>query len=111
MKKLDKVDKADWGHVPVDPDPGFSAEHNQKVIDDTIRKADAMRKRKQKEFDEQARERTSALAQYLKDLDSGKTSSNAEKYFGRHHLAKLRGREILKELHAKKQEKSPKTSV
>jgi hypothetical protein len=102
----DKIDKSDWKYVPVDADPDFSAEHNQRVIDRTIRKSETHRRKNQKEFDEKTRERASALAQYLKDLDTGKTSSTAKEYFGKKYLAQLRGEEVinkLKKAYAKKE--------
>lgn len=105
MKKPKPIPKSDWGYVPVDPDPDFDPERNQRIIDETIKESRARRRKLQAEYDEKLRERTSAVAQYLKGIEKGKTS-NVEKYFGRSYLAKLRGQEILETVrNAKKKEK------
>jgi hypothetical protein len=79
------------------PDDGFSPERNKSVVDGTIRKYEQMRAKRKKQFDEQVRERSDAVAQYLKHLVNGK-STTVEKYFGRRELARLRGQRILQEL-------------
>lgn len=111
MSKPKPIPKSDWKYVPVDPEEGFSAEHNRRVVDRSIKKYEAMRAKKQKEFDGKARERASALASYLKSLDRGNTS-NVEKYFGRNYLAHLRGQEIMdyaKKKQAEEEAKAKKT--
>lgn len=90
-----KLSKQDWNLVNVDPDPGFDPEHNKRVIEETIRKNDLLRARKKREGNEKIGERSSAIAQYLADVNDGKTKSGVVDYFGRHEIARLRGEEIL----------------
>ena len=95
MKRLSKVSKADEKYMTVDPQPGFDPEHNRRVIEDTIKENDLKRLKAQKEHDEAIKERSSALATYLKSLSQGNATSDMKKYFGRRELARLRGEEIL----------------
>ena len=71
----------------------FNPEHNQKVIDRTIKKNEAVRKKKRKEFKENLGEKIEAVAFYLKSraVDSG---TPIDKYVGKRWIAKLRGEEI-----------------
>ena len=108
MKKPKKIMPEDWGFVPVDPSPNFSAEHNRRVVDEVIRDGEATKRKKDKEYMDQLGERSAATAQYLKSLQKGSTS-NAEKYFGRKYLAHLTGRqklEQIKKAYAKKEKES-----
>jgi hypothetical protein len=89
-----KIEPIDYKFVPVEPDPNFSAEKNKKVIEESIAKFKQMTKRKKKEWEEGARERTSAVARYIKALDNGDTEKNVLEYFGRKEIARLRGEEI-----------------
>lgn len=91
MKRLSKVNKADWGLVPVNPDPDFSEEHNRKVIEETIKMADAKRAEQMKQFKDDVAERTHAASMYLKNLDHGQGVSDITEYFGKEELARLRG--------------------
>lgn len=99
-----KINKSDWKYVPVDPEEGFSAEHNQRVIDRTIKKSEEYRRKREKEFDDNLRERSSALAQYLKSLQSGKSTS-VEEYFGKSYLTHLKGQNILERIKRAKEKK------
>ena len=101
----EKIDKADWKYVPVDPEDGFDAEHNRRVIRKTIRKHEKTKRVKDRQYTELVAERTSALAQYLKSLQTGKTTSSAEKYFGQKELTYLRGQEIMDELYERQKKK------
>lgn len=89
-----KISKQDWGFVPVDPDPNFDPEHNKKVIEETIRENALISARIKRENDENVKERASAVAQYLEDINKGRTGSEVVDYFGRHEIARLRGEEI-----------------
>lgn len=82
-----------WGESP-----DFSVEHNKKVIDESIKKYNAMRRKKEREFDEGNKERAQAASMYLKSLEQGNTSEDVEKYFGKRYLAYLRGEQIRNEL-------------
>lgn len=96
-----KIAKVDWGYVPVDPDPDFDFERNQRIIKESIEKNERFRLRRNREYGSKLRERSGAIAQYLHDLDRGKTSSTVEQYFGRQELARLRGEEISQTIQAK----------
>lgn len=85
-----------WGESP-----DFDPAHNRRVIDDSIKRYEAMRRKKEREFDEGNRERAQAASMYLKSLEQGKTSENVELYFGKRQLAYLRGEQIRNELQEK----------
>lgn len=93
-----KISKQDWNLVPIEPDIDFDEEHNKKVIAETIRKNKLLAERKKREGDEKLKERSTALAQYLSDLNKGNTNSSATAYFGKQEVARLRGDEILSEI-------------
>lgn len=99
---MTKVHPKDLKYLEMLPeDVNFSPEHNQRVIDSTIKKYEAMRAKKQREFEDKAGERTQATAQYLKSLQQGEATSDALKYFGRTELARLRGQEVMEQLQEK----------
>lgn len=98
---MTKLSKEDWKLVGVDPDPDFDPERNKRIIAETIKKNELLRARKKREGDEKVKERSSAVAQYLDDLNKGRTESSATDYFGRHEIARLRGEEILGVIRAK----------
>ena len=95
MKKLPKLDKADWGYAPLDPDPDFDPVKNQKVIDDVIRKNEQNFKRKEKERKKALSERTSAIASFVKHAQNKDSKITPDDYFGRKYLAELRGKQII----------------
>lgn len=75
-------------------DPGFSPDRNKAVIAESIRKSKEVRRKiLVKELDE-IRERTDAVATYLKSR-MAEGSSSVEKYFGKRYLAHLRGQKIM----------------
>lgn len=79
-------------------DADFSPERNKAIIDRTIKKAELMRKKKMQNYVDSIRERSDAVATYLKSRTAeGRTP--VERYFGKKNLAHLRGvqiRDILK---------------
>lgn len=77
-------------------DVGFSPDRNRRIIEDTIKKHDAMRAKRMKEFDEALQERTDAAMWYLKHVDQHGTP--IEKYFGRKELSRLQGNRILEQI-------------
>lgn len=89
-----KILAEDIPYIVDKPSPNFSPERNKKVIAESIRKAEAKRRQAWKEWEKPARERTEALAFYLKHLDQGKNTS-VEKYFGQEYLRYLRGQSLL----------------
>ena len=102
LPNLDPSDRRFW---PKDPEVGFSPEHNKRVINGTIEKNEKLRKRIRTQYKEQVRERTDAVARFLKKKDWG-FSGGIEKYLGRRNLAALRGEDIITKIqHAKRQQK------
>lgn len=79
-------------------DPGFSAEHNLRVMAETKRKNQEIRRKRIREHEENVRERASAAATFIKSVEKGGKTTNVQDYFGKKQLAYLRGEEILKEL-------------
>lgn len=107
MKKLPKLDQADWGYAPLDPDPDFDAQHNQKVIDGIVRANEKNAQRKKKEQLDEIKERSNAVASYVKSVAKDKSNTTPEGYFGKKYLAYLRGREIIDIMkNAKKQQEA-----
>ena len=95
---MEKVNQLDWNLTPIDPDPDFDPLHNQKVIDEVLRAGELMAARKQREAEEGAKERTSAISRYVKSIAEGTTKSGVDKFFGTQELTRLRGKEILDRL-------------
>lgn len=98
MKHLNKINRADWGLVPTNPDPNFDPAHNARVIEETIRINDEKRAQDMKQFNDRVAERTEAAAMFLKNLDHGQGVSDVSKYFGKTELARLRGEHIISKL-------------
>ncbi len=92
--KLDEINPKDRRFWPKDPEPGFSPEHNKRVINGTIEKNEKLRKKKRADYKEQVRERTDAVAMFLKRKSWG-MSGQIEKYLGKRNLAALRGEDII----------------
>lgn len=95
MKKLPKLDQPDWGYAPLDPDPDFDAKHNQRVIDEVMRKNELLFKKKKRAQTQGIKERSSAIASYVLSIEKDKSNTSPESYFGKKHLGYLRGREII----------------
>ncbi len=79
---------------------GFSPEYNKMVIEKTIQKTQANRKKKQKEYIESLRERSDAVATYLKSR-AADSNRPVEAYFSKRELAHLRGEKIVEKLQNK----------
>jgi len=79
---------------------GFSAERNNFIIEQTIKEYEAMRAKKNKQFDDHYAERADAVVSFIKSVDKGNNNSgnNLEKYFGKKMLAYLRGQQIRDQL-------------
>ncbi len=71
--------------------------HNDKIIEKSIKKFDANRKKKYNQAIEEYRERADATVQFLRHVDKG-GSNDLGKYFGRKALAQLRGDEIFADI-------------
>ena len=90
-----KISKRDYKYVPKDAEKGFSAEKNQRIINEVIEETDKIRLKKRKEYSKALEERTDAVSEYLHNLSQGGRTSDISKYFGRKYMAHLRGQEIL----------------
>lgn len=107
------ISKEDWGFVPTDPDPDFDPEHNKKVIQETIRKAELMKERKRREFREGLGERAQAVASYIQALKDGRTNATFQEYVGGAMISEWRdgGSPSVKISDAKKQEGLKKAKI
>lgn len=79
------------------PEEGFSPKRNREVVEKSIQKAILMQENRKKDYIEQIRERTDAVATYLKSVAQG-NEKDVDKYFGRRWLAYLRGQKIIEEV-------------
>lgn len=93
-----KVHKLDHKYVPKDPEKGFSADRNNKIIDEVIEESERIWQAKRREHNAQLAERTDAVATYLTSIAQGGKTTSIEKYFGKKHLAYLRGQEIISKI-------------
>lgn len=78
-------------------DPDFSPERNTAVVENSIKKYEAMRKKKAHEFDDAYRERADATVAYLRKAEAN-PGYGVDKYLGRKMLTYLRGDEIRRKL-------------
>ena len=89
---MDKIHEADLKFVSVDADADFDPQHNERVIEESIRKYEAERRRRKKEYDVNLKERTDALSQFLKSRSEGNNESIV-KYFGQRYIEELRNKQ------------------
>jgi hypothetical protein len=81
-------------------DVGFSPERNKRMVEESIRKTNAERARRNRLYKDQVGERVDAVITYLNSrIAEGNTP--IEKYFGKKMLAHLRGQQILETLKTK----------
>lgn len=96
LERLTKNQERDLKNYLVEGgEEGFSEERNKAVIEATIQKHEANRRRKLKEQNEQMAERIDAAATYLTSRHGASSGVSIEKYFGRQTLAYLQGQKIL----------------
>ena len=88
----------DLKYVSVDPDPAFDSERNKQIIEKTIRDNQRLVKKRTETTVEGVKERTNALAIYLRSISQGGKSTNYEKFFGKKYLAYLRGKEVMEKI-------------
>jgi hypothetical protein len=100
-----KIDKTDYKYVGVDADKDFSPDHNKKVIAEVMRKNEVLFARHERDRKEKTKERTSAIASYVKNT---KDNTTPEEYFGKRYLTQLRGQQIVERLRNEAQEKQSK---
>ena len=98
---MDKVARADWKFVKVDPDPNFDPQHNRRVMEEVIRETDILSRQKKREFKEGLGERASAIATFISSINLGGKHEAAEKYFGKKFLNHLKGKDKLAERQTK----------
>lgn len=93
-----KIHKKDYKFVQKEPDKGFDADRNRRIVDEVIEETDRIQARKRRETSQRLEERTDAVSQYLYSISQGGHESNVMKYFGRKELMRLRGQEIMNEI-------------
>lgn len=99
MKGLDKVDQKDLKFLQAQkPDPNFDPEQNKRDLAWVFREHDKMVRKKEKEYGKHLEEASDATSYYLKGVEQGGRSTDVKKYFGKKHLAYLRGEEIMQKL-------------
>ena len=78
-------------------DPNFNEKRNREIIEGTIKKNDALRRKQQREFKNELGEKIDMVASYLKSraVDGG---APIERYLGKRWMAKLRGEQIIRRL-------------
>ena len=98
----DYIAPEDYKYMEQNPqgDIGFSVEHNRRVIKEVDDFNDVMDRKRERDHKEKLKERTSAVVQYLNQIKDGKGVTSIDKYFGKRHLAYLRGQEIVSKLKA-----------
>ena len=93
------IDPRDEQYILKTPEPGFSPEHNKRVIANSIKKAEALRLKKWANYRTQLSYRSNALVSYFRYLDTGKGGQNPfNKYFSRKMRAYLRGEALVETL-------------
>jgi hypothetical protein len=98
--KPDYISPEDWKFMEQNPygDDDFSEEHNKRVIKEVNDHNDKMDRKRKRDYKVKTQERTDAVARYLKNISQGKSVSSVDKYFGKRHLAYLRGVEVANQL-------------
>lgn len=98
MKSLDLVHAKDWKYVGINPDPDFNPEHNNDVIEKTIKEAEKIRRQKHREFNEGLAERAEAIANFVQSVERGGADSDVTRYFGKKHKAYLAGKSAIERI-------------
>lgn len=84
----------------VPEDPKFNEKRNRDTIARTIKKNEALWKKRRKEFRDSLGEKIDMVASYLKRQANG-GETTIDKYLGRRWMAKLRGEQIVSQLRDK----------
>ena len=93
MKRdIDFVDPRDYKYTNVDADPDFDPEHNKRVVEETIRKYELNQIKIRQKYGDKLKERSEALAMFLKARGNGKAETDIKKYFGDKYLDYLKGK-------------------
>lgn len=91
MKKT-TINPIDYHFIQDKPDEDFSPTHNEWVIEETIRKTNANRKKRYEEWRKTMGERNHAVASYLIHLN--RKGTPIEQYFSKNYLSYLRGDDV-----------------
>jgi proline dehydrogenase len=97
MKIKDEQQRDHALYFVEDGEEGFNPEYNKMVIERTIKKTQANRKKKQHDYVDALQERTDAVATYLKSR-SAESNRPVESYFSKRELAYLRGEKIMQKV-------------
>ena len=93
MKRdIDFVDPRDMQYAPTDADPDFDPEHNKRVVEETIRKYELNQIKIRQKYGDKLKERSEALAMFLKARNSSGAETDIKKYFGDKYLDYLKGK-------------------
>lgn len=79
------------------PEEGFSPERNKAIVEESIRKYEALRAKKWKQAMEANRERAEASVSFLSHADRTK-NGRLDKYFDKKTISYLRGDEIFSDI-------------
>jgi hypothetical protein len=96
-----KIAKEDWKFMQEKPegDPDFNEKRSRAVINNTIKKYEAIRAARSKFIEEGVRERSDAISSWVASMNgSGKP---IDQYLGRKWMAYFRGEEIVAKLREK----------
>lgn len=95
LPDFNPVDRKFW----IDkPEVGFNPDKNKRIINETIKKYEANRRKKMMAFKDGLAERTDAVATYLTGRYGLHKATPAERYFGKRYLAYLRGENIVENI-------------
>jgi hypothetical protein len=98
IPKPEDLDKRDYKFIATKPDLDFNPLRNKMVIENSIKKYEAMRKKKLDQAREGIRERADALATWIKSIKGAQADNPVSKYFSRRMIAHLRGDDIRQKL-------------
>lgn len=98
IPKPEDLDKKDYKFILVDPDPDFDPVRNKMIIEASIKKYEAMRKKKLDEAREGIAERADALATWVKDLRGWVNDNPVTRYFSKRMIAHLRGDDLRQKI-------------
>jgi hypothetical protein len=93
-----KVSQADLKFFVEKGDPGFSPEHNKRVIDKTIKNYELMRHNKLKAWKDKVGERSDVVATYLHSR-AAQSDVPIDKYISKKYMAYLQGKRIMQVIH------------
>ncbi len=100
--KPEELSKKDQRFVLDKPDDGFSPERNKFIIENSIRKMDALIAKRRKEWRDKTAERVDAITSFLSaEVKSNNPLTN---YFGKRGIAYLRGETVLDRIYQKRVE-------